>query len=84
MLQPRAEPSGAWLDDRLLWLTGGEGPEGPLDTTEVFDVLDNVFYSSGVTLPRKTSGHHLVKVNQTHFVLVGGVELTNEVFVINM
>lgn len=84
MLQSRSEPSGSWLTDRYLWLTGGEGPEGPLDTTEVFDVLDNVFYTSGVTLPKKMSGHHVVKVNQTHFILLGGVKLTKKVFLLDM
>ena len=51
------------------WMvTGGYGG-GTLKSTEVFDADYNAFLDY-VELPEKTSGHSILKLNQTHFVLV--------------
>ncbi len=71
-------------DTDTWWVTGG-GYFGLGDvkrSTEVFDVLDNGFEFS-VDLPKVMRYHNLVNVNNTHMVLLGGQDTSNDIFVID-
>ena len=69
-------------DDSVWWVTGGYDQNYDLSSTEVFDVNENSF-SYGVNLPKELHYHNLVNVNNTHMVLLGGQEHSNEVFIID-
>ena len=68
-------------NDQDWWITGGSSGIN-LRTTDLYNVgIDNFTY--GVDMPRNLAQHNLINVNSTHMVLLGGEELTDEVFIFN-
>ena len=68
-------------DDSIWWITGGyDGTE--IQDTEIFNVNNNSF-SNTIDLPKAMWVHNLVNVNNTHMVVLGGRDNTDEVYYIN-
>ena len=85
MLEEREWATSAMFegDDSIWWITGGNSyPDYDSDTTEIFGVKNNSF-ACGVDLPKELEYHNLVNVNQTHMVLLGGQDLSDEIYIID-
>ena len=63
-------------DDSSWFVTGGNDSLA----TEVYNVNGNSFEFS-VDLPKTMRYHNLVNVNETHMVVLGGNEISDEVFI---
>ena len=68
-------------DDDIWMITGGYDGNS-LDSTESFNVDDNSF-SYGLNLPKEVHYHNLVNVNNTHMVLLGGDDFSDEIFIMD-
>ena len=84
MLFDKYDAVGAMFegDDDVWWVTGGYDGFYVLEDTEIFDVNEERF-TTGIDLPKEMHDHNLVNVNNTHMVLLGGFETTDEVFIID-
>ena len=82
MSESRGYASSTVIKDGLVWITGGQNENGPLDTTEC---INSTTMSSGVSLPEPTFGHVITKLNDTTSFLIGGytTKPTNKTFYFN-
>ena len=79
MEEPRSGAAGVLFDEDegIWWITGGQGQIH--FSTELY-YPDQFRFSIYVSLPPTLSYHNFVKVNATHFVLLGGQKATDQVF----
>ena len=72
MNMKRNNAAGAMFegDDDNWWITGGSDGDNVLNSSEIFNVMDNTF-SMGIEIPLPLNHHNLVNVNNTHMVLLG-------------
>lgn len=58
------------VSDTEWWVTGGYASEGKLATTETFTVGQG--FSPSIDLPTDMDLHNVIRLNETHFFIVGG------------
>lgn len=78
----RAYSAAAQFGDTGLWWVTGGYYLNSLSSTELYDSVTNRF-SPYIDLPKALGYHNLVNINNTHMVLLGGSEDTNEAFMFN-
>ncbi len=80
MTMDRYWAAGATFNGTNLWMiSGGSGIVGLENSTEIYDVVNGRFYPY-VDMPVKLKGHNMVNVNNTHMVVLGGDEQTDQVY----
>ncbi len=80
MLEKRVYPASTMINETHWWVTGGWNTQKKwIRSTEVYDSRSKQFQRY-VDMPKGLSLHNLVKVNQTHFVILGGQVTPNQAY----
>ena len=75
-MQERRDDAAAAMfedDEDIWWITGGIDDELISKTQEVYSASANNFFIGG-SLPKRMTRHNLVNVNNTHMVVLGGID----------
>lgn len=68
------------LSEDRWWITGGEFDRQYHEETEFYDANYESF-TDYYDLPRGAGSHVLTKVNDTHFIFLGGADLHSDVWI---
>ena len=82
MGEERSYAGAVMLNDSHWWITGGYGA-GLLISTELYN-LESHSVSPFLNLPTATDYHVVLKVNETHFFLCCGVEMTGKSYILDL
>ena len=69
-MENRTEAAAVQMTSNTWWVTGGSNGSSLLATTEMFTAGQG--FAPYVDLPQPKYYHNLVKVNETHIMLLGG------------
>lgn len=79
LTEGRDNAAAILLNETHWWVTGGLGRMNMLKSTEIFNVIDNKF-SPYVDLPNEDLQHKLVRVNDTHIMMMSSDGMRSYLF----
>ena len=78
MIHRRYASAASMIDDDHWWVTGGWGDSSALTTSEIYvGGVEDAFYED-VDLPVDLYHHNLVRINDTHHIMLGGDTRTSQ------